>query len=348
MGTVSDIRAVCFRCSRAHSPVSFPEWWAAFRENPETRSAVGGHVKVLLMITRRLSDETGCGFASLRSIAEDSGSSESTVQRALRWARDKGFLILALKGRAFEFGLGLANEWRLAIPSRPVTDDALSPAETPAFTVTGDYTNQPSTEVKDTEADASALEGDSTMARTASKPAQDALFLVPEAPPREDTQTLVAEWIAHCPTPPPARVRGQVCRLIKEMLDEGIDYRHVRAGLARWHQRALNPSVLPSCVNQVMNGGPTDEVKAQFTQFWDAYPRRAKPQDALYWFRRVLADGTSFETVMLGVKKLLAALDAGLVEARYLLNPDSWLRAGSWDDEYARADAGYTTQAAYL
>ena len=49
---------------------------------------------------------------------------------------------------------------------------------------------------------------------------------------------------------------GQVGRHLKRMLeDDGIPAEHVRAGLAAWRVKGLNPAVLASVVNEVMNGG---------------------------------------------------------------------------------------------
>jgi hypothetical protein len=51
-------------------------------------------------------------------------------------------------------------------------------------------------------------------------------------------------------------VIGQVGRHLKRMLeDDGIPAEHVRAGLAAWRVKGLNPAVLASVVNEVMNGG---------------------------------------------------------------------------------------------
>ena len=68
-------------------------------------------------------------------------------------------------------------------------------------------------------------------------------------------QTLIAEWIDHCPGGrPPGRVVGQVGRELGGMLAEGIPAADVRAGLAAWHQRALHPSALASVVHELRVG----------------------------------------------------------------------------------------------
>jgi hypothetical protein len=41
------------------------------------------------------------------------------------------------------------------------------------------------------------------------------------------------------------------------MLDDGIAYERVRAGLAEWNARGLHPSTLPSIVHELANRRPT-------------------------------------------------------------------------------------------
>jgi hypothetical protein len=80
---------------------------------------------------------------------------------------------------------------------------------------------------------------------------------VPTAPRDSDTaQALIAEWIDHCRKRPPRQVISRVGRELNVMLSENTDRDDVRRGLALWHQRGLDPSVLPSVVNEVMNASP--------------------------------------------------------------------------------------------
>jgi len=72
----------------------------------------------------------------------------------------------------------------------------------------------------------------------------------------DTTQTIIGEWIDHCPKRPPERVLGQVAKQVRLMLAEGIDPDDVRRGIAAWQDRGLDPSTLPSVVNQVMNAQP--------------------------------------------------------------------------------------------
>lgn len=79
------------------------------------------------------------------------------------------------------------------------------------------------------------------------------------------TQSMIAEWIAHCAKRPPASVVAQVGKQLKAMLGEGIDPDDVRAGLAAWHQKGLHPSALASVVNELMNGGRSRASPRQST-----------------------------------------------------------------------------------
>jgi hypothetical protein len=47
---------------------------------------------------------------------------------------------------------------------------------------------------------------------------------------------------------------GQLARHIKRLLDEGIDDRYIRTGLADWRAKGMHPAALDSFVNAAMNG----------------------------------------------------------------------------------------------
>jgi hypothetical protein len=74
------------------------------------------------------------------------------------------------------------------------------------------------------------------------------------APPASARQ-LVAEYAAACANRPPGKVLGHLGREISHLLAEGIGPDHIRAGLERFRARPMHPSVLPSLVNEAMNGG---------------------------------------------------------------------------------------------
>lgn len=70
----------------------------------------------------------------------------------------------------------------------------------------------------------------------------------------DTAQTILAAYCDWCEVRPPRQVRGQLAKLIKGMLDEGIGADDIKRGMAEWRARDVHPSVLPSVVNNLMNG----------------------------------------------------------------------------------------------
>lgn len=67
----------------------------------------------------------------------------------------------------------------------------------------------------------------------------------------------MGEWLKRAAKRPPEQVIGHLSKEIKSLLAQGIDADDIRQGIARWMQRGLHPSTLPSVVNEVMNAtGP--------------------------------------------------------------------------------------------
>jgi hypothetical protein len=87
--------------------------------------------------------------------------------------------------------------------------------------------------------------------------------VVPAAPQArpQTAQTLIGEWIdavkAEGGHAPAGRDKGQVARLLAEMLAEGLPYEAVRRGLVLWHQKRLHPATLPSVVREASLGPAT-------------------------------------------------------------------------------------------
>ena len=84
-------------------------------------------------------------------------------------------------------------------------------------------------------------------------------------PPGDEpsAQALIAEWIDHCAQRPPSRVIGQLAKEVRTMLNEGIPYERVRAGVQAWQAKGLHPSAVASVVNEVANGRPHQVSKRQ-------------------------------------------------------------------------------------
>jgi hypothetical protein len=103
--------------------------------------------------------------------------------------------------------------------------------------------------------------------------------LVPFETSTPTSQTLIKEWIDHCASPPPGRVKGQIAKELKTMLDEGIPYHQVRQGLAEWNTRDVHPSVLPSIVHGVANRQRINGRQKETDDLFDRAMQRAIARD---------------------------------------------------------------------
>lgn len=67
---------------------------------------------------------------------------------------------------------------------------------------------------------------------------------------------LVAEYVRGCSRRPPEDFLGHLGRKINALLDERFEADQIRAALDKLRAKGLNPSVLPSLVNEVVNATP--------------------------------------------------------------------------------------------
>ncbi|MFG3282052.1 hypothetical protein [Streptomyces sp. NPDC048111] len=67
---------------------------------------------------------------------------------------------------------------------------------------------------------------------------------------------LVAEYVRGCNRRPPEDFLGHLGRKVNTLLDERFEADDIRAALDRLRAKGLNPSVLPSLVNEVVNAAP--------------------------------------------------------------------------------------------
>lgn len=67
---------------------------------------------------------------------------------------------------------------------------------------------------------------------------------------------LVAEYVRGCKRRPPEDFLGHLGRKVNALLDERFEAADIRAALDRLRVKGLNPSVLPSLVNEVVNATP--------------------------------------------------------------------------------------------
>ena len=104
----------CPNCRRHHDPVSRAEWtWRVRDTKPKPP---GSGLAVLWMLASRMDPATGCGFASVRDLADLTGVSDDTVGRATGWALERFLLRRARRGHRVKDGAYPATEWQLQLP----------------------------------------------------------------------------------------------------------------------------------------------------------------------------------------------------------------------------------------
>ncbi|MEU1073623.1 MULTISPECIES: hypothetical protein [unclassified Streptomyces] len=67
---------------------------------------------------------------------------------------------------------------------------------------------------------------------------------------------LVAEYVRGCNRRPPEDFLGHLGRKVNTLLDEQFKADDIRAALDKLRAKGLNPSVLPSLVNEIVNATP--------------------------------------------------------------------------------------------
>jgi hypothetical protein len=292
----------CHRCGREHGPVSLAEWSWAIRDGKKPPGAQG---LVLWMLATRLDPATGCGWTTEDDLADLSQAGIRTVRAALRWAQDNLLLRRTVRGHHTGTGQSTGSHWVLLDPTgrkrpvgnqptgrkRPVGNDPTGKkrqanrqktTSQPAASAPLRETREERPEKKTlTRADARAhaTDGGALLPTSVLAPGQP-----PGNPPRT-ARTLVAEWIDHCEHRPPQRTIAQIGKRAKELLEEGIAYEHVRAGLARWQDKGnLSPSLLPDLVHEVMNGtgrpGGRESGVNQVARVWAEDRGYGEPRDA--------------------------------------------------------------------
>lgn len=93
-------------------------------------------------------------------------------------------------------------------------------------------------------------------------------------------QTLLAEWIDHCPERPPSRIVGQVAKELQGLLNDNLPYEAVRNGLAQWQRRGLHPSAIASVVHEMRTAGASPIRPRNGGPDLDAAMARAQAREA--------------------------------------------------------------------
>ncbi|MFK8905919.1 hypothetical protein [Streptomyces sp. YS-3] len=79
----------------------------------------------------------------------------------------------------------------------------------------------------------------------------------PDAPSvKVSAKQLVAEYVRGCNRRPPEDFLGHLGRKVNVLLEERFEAADIRAALDKLRAKGLNPSVLPSLVNEVVNAAP--------------------------------------------------------------------------------------------
>ncbi|WP_053924625.1 hypothetical protein [Streptomyces chattanoogensis] len=139
-------------------------------------------------------------------------------------------------------------------PSAPIGDDTVAAAE--PLGKTAGQTALP-------EGSRRTTGGGREESRPGSRILDPGSFLTGREAPAPDTPSasisakqLVAEYVRGCNRRPPEDFLGHLGRKINALLDERFEVGDIRAALDRLRAKGLNPSVLPSLVNEVVNASP--------------------------------------------------------------------------------------------
>ncbi|MFF1782026.1 hypothetical protein [Streptomyces virginiae] len=86
-------------------------------------------------------------------------------------------------------------------------------------------------------------------------------------------KVLMAEYLRGCPGGrPPKKVLGHLGKELRSLLDEGYGPDVLRPALERLRAKGLNPSVLPSLVNELLNAGPAPSSSSSLSSASGAGP----------------------------------------------------------------------------
>jgi hypothetical protein len=83
---------------------------------------------------------------------------------------------------------------------------------------------------------------------------------------------------------------------------------------------------------------PADEIKAEFSSFYGAYPRHVGPKDAERAYRKARRQGISADVLLAGAKAAARHHAAAKTEQRFIPHPATWINGGRWRDEYPPLD----------
>lgn len=107
----------------------------------------------------------------------------------------------------------------------------------------------------------------------------------------------------------------------------------VRANCARSSQDVRHPvPTRPS-----LTASATADAAAKFDEWWALYPRKNKKLDARKAFTAALKDKVDPDHLINSLRRQLDAWRAEGKDPKYIPYPASWLRGGSYDDDFGQA-----------
>lgn len=224
---------------------------------------------VYLMLSSHVGGKASA-WPSHRRMAELLGMSISTVKRQLTWLRGHGHV--TWQARIGDNEARITNEYTLVAGSSASIEDAGPVANKPrSDRARGSVRATPSSQEPTPSLTVSEPIGPGE--RTEEESLNESQLMIPSAQ-TATAHDIVGAWCNWCQNRPPDRVVGQISKLVKEMLTEGIADDFIRRGLAAWTEKGVHPSVLPSVVNEVMNARAGPKGRQRETD--DIFERAAR------------------------------------------------------------------------
>jgi hypothetical protein len=97
---------------------------------------------------------------------------------------------------------------------------------------------------------------------------------------------------------------------------------------------ASAPAPAPATPAPEAPAKPTEKPADGFTEWWPHYPKKVKKLDAEKAYKAALKRGVTPKELLDGLQRQKAAWKAKGTEPQYIPYPATWLRAGSWEDEF--------------
>lgn len=78
----------------------------------------------------------------------------------------------------------------------------------------------------------------------------------------------------------------------------------------------------------------SSEVKKEFEELWDEYPRKQGHKKALEAYIKARKDGVDKDTVLDGIRAYKAFLTANKTNSKYIKQGSTWFNQKCWEDDY--------------